>query len=87
MKAGDIEDLFRIEVDDTVEPFLWSPEEALDYLNDAQNEAAGASAPSSTPAPLPSAQVTVPTTGIAVLDARVLFVRKVRFVAARRCAA
>lgn len=80
MKAGEIEDLFRIEVDDTAEPFLWSPEEALDYLNDAQNEAARrilAFIDSSTVA---VTQVVVPTTGIALLDARVLSVRKVRFV-------
>lgn len=80
MKAGEIEDLFRSEVDDVVEPFLWSPEEALEYLNDAQNEAARrirAFIDSSTTA---ICQLTVPTTGIAALDPRVLFVRKVRIV-------
>lgn len=79
MKAGDIEDLFRLEVDDTVEPHLWSAEEALEYLNDAQNEAARrirAFIDSTTTA---VTQVSVPTTGIAALDPRVLFVRKVRF--------
>lgn len=79
MKAGDIEDLFRGEVDDRVEPFLWTPEEALEYLNDAENEAGRrirAFIDSTTTA---VCQVTVPTTGIAVLDQRVLFVRKVRF--------
>lgn len=79
MKAGEIEDLFRIEVDDVVEPFLWSPEEAMDYLNDAQNEAARrirAFVDSSTAA---VCQVTVPVGGLATLDERVLFVRKARF--------
>lgn len=78
MKAGDIEDLFRGEVDDVVEPFLWSPEEALEYLNDAQNEAARrilAFIDSSTAA---CCQLVVPTTGLAVLDPRVLSVRTVR---------
>jgi hypothetical protein len=79
MKAGDITALWREDVDDLVEPFLWSPEMALDYLNDAINEANRRSrllVDSSTTA---VCQVAVPTTGIAVLDPRVLFVRKVRF--------
>lgn len=79
MKAGEIEDLFRGEVDDLVEPFLWSPEEALEYLNDAQNEAGRrirAFVDSSTAA---VCQLTVPVGGLATLDPRVLFVRKARF--------
>lgn len=79
MKAGDIEDLFRGEVDDTVEPYLWTPAEALEYLNDAECEAARrirAFVDSTTTA---ICQLTVPTTGIATLDPRVLFVRRVRF--------
>jgi hypothetical protein len=79
MNAGDIITLFRREVDDTVEPYLWSDEEAMDFLNDAQNEACRrtrALVDSSTAA---VCQLTVPTTGIATLDERVLFVRNVRF--------
>lgn len=79
MKFGELEDLWRVEMDDTVEPFLWSPEEALEYGNDAQNEAGRrirAFADSSTTA---ICQLTVPVGGLATLDPRVLFVRNVRF--------
>lgn len=78
MKAGDIIDLFRQTVDDVVEPFLWSEDEALEYLNDAQREACRrirALVDSSTSA---ICTLTVDTTGIASLDERVLFVRKAR---------
>lgn len=40
MKLGDIIELFRSEVDDIVEPYLWSHEDAIEYANDAENEAA-----------------------------------------------
>lgn len=79
MTAGDIEDLFRLEVDDVVEPYLWSAAEALDYLNDAHNEAVRrirAFVDSST---ADIATVTAPVGGLVTLDPRVLFVRKARF--------
>lgn len=79
MNAGDIITLFRREVDDEATPYLWSDAEAMEYLNDAHNEACRrlrALVDSSTTA---ICQLTVPTTGIAVLDERVLFVRSVRF--------
>lgn len=78
MKAGDIIDLFRQAVDDVVAPYLWSDDEAFEYLNDAEREACRrirALVDSSTTA---VCQLTVDTTGIAVLDERVLFVRKAR---------
>lgn len=78
MKASEIEDLWRIEMDDTVLPFLWSPEEALDYMNDAQNEAGRrtrAFVDSSTTA---CCSLTVTTSGLVTLDPRVLFVRQAR---------
>lgn len=79
MKAGAIEDLWRVEVDDAVEPFLWSHEDALEYLNDGHNEACRrirALIDSSTTA---ICQLAVPVGGLATLDPRVIFVRKVRF--------
>lgn len=39
MKARDIIRIWRSDVDDTAQPYLWSDEEALDFLADAQNEA------------------------------------------------
>lgn len=80
MKARDIIKLFRIDVDDEAEPNLWSDEEVLDYLNDAQNEAARRSRlllDSST-----TAITRIAVTGglgLYALDPRVLFVRKIRF--------
>lgn len=78
MKAGEIEDLFRSEVDDLVVPYLWSPEEALEYLNDAELEAARRARLFIDSTTTAVVQVTVPTSGIATLDPRVLFVRKAR---------
>lgn len=39
MKAGELLDLWRREVDDVQEPYLWSDDEGLEYADDAQNEA------------------------------------------------
>lgn len=79
MNAGAIITLFRQAVDDTVEDYLWSDAEAMDYINDAQNEAARRTRMLIDSSTTAICQLTVPTTGIAVLDPRVLFVRKVRF--------
>ena len=40
MKIGELLDLWRREVDDVAGPFLWSDDEAREYLDDAQIEAA-----------------------------------------------
>lgn len=85
MKAGEIEDLFRVEVDDVVEPFLWSPEEALEYLNDAHNEACRRTRALVDSTTAAVCQVTVPVGGLATLDPRVLFVRKARFAGRTPC--
>ena len=37
MKAGELLTLFRLEVDDAAEPFLWSDDEFFVYLNEAQD--------------------------------------------------
>lgn len=78
MKAGEIIAEWRDEVDDAVEPFLWSDAEALRYLNEAQNEACRrtrALVDSSTTA---VCSLSVGTSGLVALDSRVLFVRKAR---------
>ena len=80
MKARELINLFRNEVDDTVEPYRWSDPEAIEYLNDASNEAARR-------ARLLLDSTTEEITRIAVtaethtydLDPRVIFVRKARF--------
>lgn len=73
--------LFRDEVDDAVEPYLWSDNELLDYANDAVYEAcrrARLLVDSSTSAVCQLA-VTAASGGLVALDPRVLFVRRVRF--------
>ena len=40
MKVGELLELWRREVDDVAQPFLWSDDEAREYLDDAQIEAA-----------------------------------------------
>lgn len=40
MKLGALLDLWRAEIDDVAQPFLWSDEEAIEYADDAQKEAA-----------------------------------------------
>jgi hypothetical protein len=39
MKLGKIVELWRLAVDDTVQPYLWSDSEAIAYAVDAENEA------------------------------------------------
>lgn len=80
MQLLDLIKLFRHEVDDTVAPYLWSDLEAIDYANDAQDEAcrrARLLVDSTTPA---LCRLTVPLAdaGVVALDPRVLFVRRVR---------
>lgn len=73
--------LFRAEVDDTVEPYLWSDEEAIEYANDAELQAcrrARLLLDSSTEE-LTQLELTVLDAGLVALDPRVIFVRKVRF--------
>jgi hypothetical protein len=80
MRLRDLITLFRNEVDDATEPFLWSDEEAIEFANDAQNEAcrrARLLVDSST-AELASIAVTAGE-ALLDLDARVLFVRRARF--------
>lgn len=80
MKLRDLIDLFRLDVDDEADPRLWSDEEAIEYANDAQNEAARRSRlllDSSTTAIVNIAVTNA--TAMYALDPRVLFVRKMRF--------
>lgn len=78
MNAGDIIEEWRREVDDHVAPFLWPQADAFGYLNEAINEANRRSRLLVDSSNVDICRLTVPTTGIAALDARVLFVRKVR---------
>jgi hypothetical protein len=80
MNLRDLIDLFRIDVDDTVEPFLFGEDEAIEYANDAQNEAARRSRLllDSTTTAIANIDV-VAATGLYELDPRVLFIRKARF--------
>lgn len=80
MRLRELITLFRNETDDATEPFLWSDEEAIEFANDAQNEAcrrARLLVDSST-AELASIAVTAGEP-LLDLDARVLFVRRARF--------
>lgn len=84
MQLTDLITLFRQEADDTVEPYLWSDDELLDYANDAEQEAcrrARLLVDSSTPAVCAVAV----TAGdlLCALDARVIFVRRARFAGGR----
>lgn len=81
MTLRDLIQLFRQEVDDLSEPFLWSDDEAIDFANDAQQEAcrrARLLVDSSTTA-ICQIAVTGGASGLLTLDARVIFVRKARF--------
>lgn len=80
MQLIDLIQLFRAEVDDTTEPYLWSDEEAIEYANDAELEACRR-------ARLLVDSTTAEICQIAVaagdwlldLDPRVMFVRRARF--------
>lgn len=81
MNAGDVIDIWRRDVDDVAEPQRWSDEEALDFLNDAQNEAARRTRyfVDSTTTAVANLAVTQVSGGLVALDTRVLFVRNARF--------
>lgn len=87
MKLKELIRIWRSDVDDTEEPFLWSDDEAMEYANDAQNEAARRGrllVDSSTPDitqldVIATATVGQPDVSLYTLDPRVLFVRKARF--------
>lgn len=80
MKLKELIRLWRADVDDATEPYKWSPEDALDYANDAELEAARRSrllVDSATTA-ICSLSATVANNGLVDLDERVLFVRRAR---------
>jgi hypothetical protein len=81
MQLADLIQLFRAEVDDLEEPFLWSDEEVIEFANDAQLEAcrrARLLVDSST-SDICQLAVTAASNGLVELDPRLLFVRQVRF--------
>jgi hypothetical protein len=79
MKLRDLVKIFRDEVDDVTEPFLWTEEELIDYANDAENEACRRSRLliDSTTVEICQIAVTANTAGYA-LDPRVIFVRRAK---------
>lgn len=79
MQLLDLITLFRNEVDDTTQPYLWSDAEAIEFANDAQLEAArrGRLLVDSTTLAVTRLAVTAGSALLA-LDPRVLFVRRVR---------
>jgi hypothetical protein len=83
MKARDLLKIWRDEIDDITEPYWWTDTEALEYMTDAQNEAARRARlfiDSSTAA---VCQYAVRAgTPLVTLDPRVIFVRRA-FVASR----
>lgn len=79
MSAKDIIREWRMSVDDAVEPFLWSEEEALAFLNEAQDEAVrrGRLLQDSHTVEITQIDLVVGQASYA-LDPRVLFIRKAR---------
>lgn len=80
MNLRDLITLFRNDADDATEPFLWSDEEALDFANDAENEACrrGRLLVDSSTADLCLVETTVLAGPLVTLDPRVMFVRRAR---------
>jgi hypothetical protein len=83
MTLVDLITLFRNEVDDVTQPYLWSDDEAVEFANDAQLEASRRArllVDSSTPA-ITRLAVSAGA-ALLTLDPRVLFVRRARFAGA-----
>lgn len=80
MQLSELITLFRQEADDTVQPYLWSDAELIDFANDAQDEACrrGRLLVDSTTPEITSRSVLVADNGLLPLDARVLFIRRAR---------
>lgn len=80
MELSELMTLFRQEADDTVQPYLWSDPELIDFANDAQDEACrrGRLLVDSTTTAICSVPVTNGNAAID-LDPRVIFVRRARF--------
>lgn len=79
MKLAELISVFRAEADDTAQPYLWSDADAIEYANDAENEACrrarlitDASTASICELDVTSGQATL------ALDPRVIFVRRAK---------
>lgn len=79
MKLRELIEIFRHELDDAAEPFLWTEEELIEYANDAENEACRRARLiiDSTTAAICAITVIANTAKYA-LDNRVIFVRRVK---------
>jgi hypothetical protein len=80
MTLRDLIELFRNEVDDTVEPYLWSDDEATDFANDAQQEACRRARllVDSTTTAICQVTAAAADAGLVTLDPRVIFLRRIR---------
>lgn len=84
MQLSDLMTLFRQEADDTVEPFLWSDDELIEFANDAEQEACRRARLLLDSTTAAACRIAVePGTMLYRLDPRVLFVRRARFAGAR----
>lgn len=82
MKVKDLIRLWRYDVDDAQKPYLWSDDEATDFLDDAQNEACRRSHLLVDTQGATVARITlVAGQALYPLDPRVIFVRKARMTA------
>lgn len=79
MTLRDLIDIFRHEVDDVAEPYLWTEEELIEYANDAQNEACRRARLliDSTTEAICQIDVLIGTASYA-LDPRVIFIRRAK---------
>src|SRR5258708_26884321 len=79
MKVRQIFDLFRSEVDDAKEPFLWPDADLMEYLNDAENEACRRARLIIDSTNEDICQIAiVAATALYALDPRVIFIRRAR---------
>ena len=79
MDAGQLLSIFRSRVHDNVAPYLWSDPEAIEFLNDAQNEAAERARllRDSTTAEICTVAVTAGT-AVYLLDRRIISVERAK---------
>jgi hypothetical protein len=81
MKAAELLEIARIELDDVAAPFLWSNPEMLEYLDDGQNEAARRGRLLVDSTTTATCQITVVSgTHTYTLDPRVIRVNRARLV-------
>lgn len=79
MTLRELIEIFRHEVDDLGEPYLWSDDELIEYANDAENEACRRARLLIDSTTAEICQIVVDAdTGLYALDERVIFVRRAK---------